>query len=571
MANLVVNYLSVWLSKIIKNYSSDQLNVSLLKGEVNLRDFEVDVNVINVYSEAYVPFLRITKLKVSDVGIKLPTLLGLKNKPTLVTIGHIDIECIQRDFSQPSAMELVGKDWLDMTQQASEAAMADPDNEVYGLIKKVIDGVRIEIDSIHVVLKLDGLPRDNPANPKKKQFNKTQTQANTNENIGNKSSKISNKSSKKSMRNKQKELNDDEHTKFEGEPLIMEIWFIDAIFCQTDSKWTVTNDLRAIRKEQGTRERDFCVFKLLTAKSFNVHFIPHPSRKDRIQTPIFLLQNYPISLKFIIQRSATKGIVKSVSIDWLVELFHIYITQNEWFEINYFIASLIYAQSKQYEYGRKGSIGDKMGSKNDGKNEREGSVSVTEWSRVTGDEPSLNLTTTIKTGASTGATTTGGSTTPVSTQKAEKLEASEEKINGTNSGNANENGKKEENNGENLNPDEENQHLSSGKNLFDSLSLCQPPRFQWNVCKCLLYIYIIYFYTLLFIFFDFVRFILALCKNTRFDSSCHAKQTNKQTHKPNNQIYIYKHIQNKMANKIEITKIYDSFCSFESSMFVYYA
>ena len=242
---------------------------------------------------------------------------------------------------------------------------------------------------------------------------------------------------------------------------------MDSVICQTNSKWQVSNDLRTIRKEQGTRQRDFCVYKLLECKSFNIHFIPHPSREDRIQRPVFMLQNYPTQLKFIIQRSATKGIVKSVSIDWLIDIFHIYITRDEWFEINYFLSSLIYAQSKQYEY--------ELTQKNNAN--REDTASITEWSRNTAtDEPSINLNASLN--SSTANLNAGGGNKPT-TPSIRKNSLSKSEINHTGRGAIEE--KKNKTDDENLNPDEENQHLTSGKNLFDSLSLCQPPRFQWNV------------------------------------------------------------------------------------------
>ena len=110
MSNIVVNKLSEFLSKIIKDYSKEQLNVSLLKGEIYLKDFEVNVNVINIYVEHYVPFLNVTKASVSDVKVCLPDVFHLSSKPTVIQIGHIEVECIQRDFTKPSAREIVGDD-----------------------------------------------------------------------------------------------------------------------------------------------------------------------------------------------------------------------------------------------------------------------------------------------------------------------------------------------------------------------------------------------------------------------------------------------------------------------------
>lgn len=134
MSNLVVNKLSEFLSKVIKNYTKEHLNVSLLKGEIFLKDFEVDVNVINVYVEFYVPFLKITKASVSDVKLSLPDVFHLSAKPTVIQIGSVSIECQQRDFSKPSARELLGDDDFLLTASAS----SPDDNELRFRLKPTL-------------------------------------------------------------------------------------------------------------------------------------------------------------------------------------------------------------------------------------------------------------------------------------------------------------------------------------------------------------------------------------------------------------------------------------------------
>ena len=320
MSNLIAAYLSQWLSKVIKNYTCDQLNVSLKKGKVNLEDFEVDVNVVNIYLQKYIPFLKISKIAVSNALLELPSYLQIKKQPIIVRIGDVDVELTQHDFTQPSAIEVVRKEWFEPTSHPKLL------NRLNGIIRKIIDGVRIEINSIHLVCKLDGLPCEtniNTNNDETKQFDTSHDQ------------KIDEKNENKNS----------DH-KLSGQPLIMETWVKDCIICQTNSKWEISNNLNAIRKEQGTHTEDFCVYKLFKCDSLSLQFMPHSNRKDCIQ----ILENYATQVKFITQRCATTGVVKSVSIDWLIDTLHIYITRDEWFEINYWMSSLIYAQSKQYEH-----------------------------------------------------------------------------------------------------------------------------------------------------------------------------------------------------------------------------
>eukprot|EP01084_Bolivina_argentea_P294087 505936_1 len=241
MSNLVVNKLSEFLSKIILNYSKDVLNVSLLKGEIDLKDFEVDVNVINIYVEHYIPFVHITKASISDVKLALPDVFHLSTKPTIIEIGHVEIECVQRDFSKPAAITLVEDADFFLT-----ASSTPDDKDNYGLIKKVIDGCRVLIDCIHLKFSLNGLPTtDDKIGPK---FNANWFGKNV------------------------------DISKYSGKPLILDVLLQSCVFQQTNHKWDISNDLKYLRKSQGDRTKDFCVYKIFTSKSFNVTLMPHPTR-----------------------------------------------------------------------------------------------------------------------------------------------------------------------------------------------------------------------------------------------------------------------------------------------------
>ena len=101
-------------------------------------------------------------------------------------------------------------------------------------------------------------------------------------------------------------------------------------------------------------------------------------------------------------------------------------TQNQYFDLNYFIASLLYAQAQQFGFENPHRLKDS-------------------------EEPSVSYSATV------------------ASQSQSNL-----------------NHKKQKNEKKPRGDDEEEQqteahHLSSGKLLFDALTLCQPPRFQWNV------------------------------------------------------------------------------------------
>eukprot|EP00485_Elphidium_margaritaceum_P001967 CAMPEP_0202698140 /NCGR_PEP_ID=MMETSP1385-20130828/11417_1 /ASSEMBLY_ACC=CAM_ASM_000861 /TAXON_ID=933848 /ORGANISM="Elphidium margaritaceum" /LENGTH=1549 /DNA_ID=CAMNT_0049354771 /DNA_START=775 /DNA_END=5424 /DNA_ORIENTATION=- len=411
MSNLLVNKLSEFLSKVIKDYSKEQLNVSLLKGQIHLKDFEVDVNVINIYVEHYLGFLHINKLSVSDVRLSLPDVFHLSTKPTVISIGHIDIDCGQRDYTQPTAREIVGDDDFFLTASAPSTE----DKDSYNLIKKVIDGARIEIDCIHIRLSLDGFPSEHESNA-------AQFHSNWFGSI--------------------------DREKFRGSPMILDILLQNTVFAQTDPNWQRNDDLRLLRKSQGDRTKDFQVFKILSAQSFNVTLMPHPAKRTtknskknskpkkssssgstykKQQTVVMLIQNAPLDLRFIFQRKASDGIIKTISLQCLWRKLEVFITPNQYFDLNYFIASLLYAQAQQFVHERK---------------DKDIEPSVSQSASVT-----------------------------VTQSKTEK----EKKIDGDEAGGDGGRGDDDEDRSA-----VESHHLSSGKLLFDAMSLCQPPRFQWN-------------------------------------------------------------------------------------------
>ena len=292
----------------------------------------------------------------------------------------------------------------------------------YNLIKKVIDGCRVEIDCIHLKLALDGLPSAESANVPK--FHNNWFGKQTPE-------------------------------KFYGAPMILDVLLQNVVFCQTNNHWQTSSDLKALRKSQGDRLKDFAVFKHCTAKSFSVTLMPHPQHiapkkkrhkkkfkkkykpQQQMHTAVILLQNATLDLKFIFQRKASDGTIKTISIEAFFKKLDIFITENQYFDINYFIASLLYAQAQQYAFDNP---------------------------HLTKDfEPSVSQSYSI---------TAPSTSTYTQSKKDSKSES-----------------KNDTDDDEDKNAVEAH-HLSAGKLLFDALSLCQLPRFQWNVCKfCKLYIF----------------------------------------------------------------------------------
>ena len=148
---------------------------------------------------------------------------------------------------------------------------------------------------------------------------------------------------------------------------------------------------------------------------------------------VILLQNASLDLRFIFQRKASDGTIKTISIETFFKKLDIFMTENQYFDLNYWIAALLYAQAQQYAF---------------------------ENPHLTKDfEPSISNSYSI-------------------TAQSQTQSQSNIKIKSSTDSKDNKESKDDDEDKDAV----ESHHLSAGKLLFDALSLCQPPRFQWNVC-----------------------------------------------------------------------------------------
>ena len=218
-------------------------------------------------------------------------------KSTIVQIGSVRIEAKQRDFNKPSAKQKLGNRWPlfddistskdNKTKNSAKNKSNnksnnnnnndnnDEDTTGYGIMRKIIDGIKINIDLIQMRIFLNGLPQMNP-NDKEAKIERERWFGKHN-------------------------ANDKKYMSYvEGAPLIMDIKLKYSQWVQTDAQFNVHDNLNQSRKKQNDYSRDFCVFKRFTSKSLNITLIPHPYRKDKQQNVVFLLKDYPLRVQVCI-------------------------------------------------------------------------------------------------------------------------------------------------------------------------------------------------------------------------------------------------------------------------------
>ncbi|CAF0714322.1 unnamed protein product [Brachionus calyciflorus] len=139
MAALIKGALVKQISKFLKNVTSNQINISTLKGEGEMKNIELDENVLMDLLELPT-WLRITNARCNKANVKIQW-TKLKTNPIIIYLDKIELDV---EIADP----------LREYSTSSASKMFDKDNSgAYGFIDKCIDAIQLIIDSINVTIK----------------------------------------------------------------------------------------------------------------------------------------------------------------------------------------------------------------------------------------------------------------------------------------------------------------------------------------------------------------------------------------------------------------------------------
>eukprot|EP01027_Heterolobosea_sp_BB2_P010214 GEZU01015015.1.p1 GENE.GEZU01015015.1~~GEZU01015015.1.p1 ORF type:complete len:247 (-),score=47.44 GEZU01015015.1:12-752(-) len=149
MERIVNSTLGRYFSVFIKNYSKNALNLNVMKGEGELKNLEINEDVIQEILP--IAFLEVKRAYVNKLSIKLPSLTRLSNDPIVIVIDRVQIEIEEPIKGRPLRTPLMnflnamsaGKTKTDKTAKKAAA---------YGYVDKIIDGIRVEINSISIII-----------------------------------------------------------------------------------------------------------------------------------------------------------------------------------------------------------------------------------------------------------------------------------------------------------------------------------------------------------------------------------------------------------------------------------
>uniref|UniRef100_A0A0K0EX21 Chorein_N domain-containing protein n=1 Tax=Strongyloides venezuelensis TaxID=75913 RepID=A0A0K0EX21_STRVS len=135
MASLIKNQIIKHLSKFARNLKPEQITLEILKGKSQLRNIELNEDVLSDLLELP-PWLRITRAFCNSVGVKIPW-TSLKTFPIHIICDEIIVEIgLSSKCNVPSGIQI-------------------PQSTSYGFIEKIIEGMMVTVNNVEVNFNLD--------------------------------------------------------------------------------------------------------------------------------------------------------------------------------------------------------------------------------------------------------------------------------------------------------------------------------------------------------------------------------------------------------------------------------
>eukprot|EP00698_Gefionella_okellyi_P000199 TRINITY_DN10174_c0_g1_i1.p1 TRINITY_DN10174_c0_g1~~TRINITY_DN10174_c0_g1_i1.p1 ORF type:complete len:1378 (-),score=349.79 TRINITY_DN10174_c0_g1_i1:71-4204(-) len=155
MASLIAKKVNEAAGLFIKNFSQRNLDISLLKGDVEVKDIELNPDVFQELI-GLPPSLRLKRATCSSVKVKLPSVLKITQKPVEVIVDKIDV--VLAEPVELTALGTAFADWNNRKRLAKlkkhEGAEAKPKKPKKpgkrGFLENLIDGVTVIVNEVHM-------------------------------------------------------------------------------------------------------------------------------------------------------------------------------------------------------------------------------------------------------------------------------------------------------------------------------------------------------------------------------------------------------------------------------------
>ncbi|KAF2358503.1 Vacuolar protein sorting-associated protein 13 N-terminal domain [Trinorchestia longiramus] len=137
MAGLIKSQILKHLSKFAKNLNAESINVSTLRGEGELKNLELNEQVLTDLLELPT-WLRLTRASVNRVSIKIQW-TKLKSVPIHLSLDEVVVAMETCEHLRSHA--------------ASSTPATQTSSSHYGFADKVVDGLTVTVNSVHVTFR----------------------------------------------------------------------------------------------------------------------------------------------------------------------------------------------------------------------------------------------------------------------------------------------------------------------------------------------------------------------------------------------------------------------------------
>eukprot|EP00741_Cyanophora_paradoxa_P023079 tig00021537_g22289.t1 len=150
MLGILFDTINKYLSIFFSNFSQDNLRLGLLKGEVELKDLEINQDVLQ--NLMYIPpMVLVRRIHISAVRAKVP-ITSLGSEPIVAYVERIDVIAEEPPPNFVPIPPSAGlKKLLDLIKKKQAEPAKKPDaGKRYGLGERIGDGIRIELGALHL-------------------------------------------------------------------------------------------------------------------------------------------------------------------------------------------------------------------------------------------------------------------------------------------------------------------------------------------------------------------------------------------------------------------------------------
>jgi len=149
MDKVLLKFLKKEIEFYFKDFRAEDLNTNFFRGNVELSNLNLNTDVVQDAISTFVPYIEVESAVVEKFRLRVP-FSSIKAKPTEVYISKIDVKC-----KEPVNF-VAFQESIKTTIERTQKEIVKTGKLEYSLMDRILDGLQITIDHIHVSFGLLG-------------------------------------------------------------------------------------------------------------------------------------------------------------------------------------------------------------------------------------------------------------------------------------------------------------------------------------------------------------------------------------------------------------------------------